>query len=286
MKLKNIEAVHPAIAAHMPGLSTWRAMPTQHIEWLDPFLFLNHHGPDHFPPFNRGLPFGPHPHRGFETLTYILKGELVHQDTSGYKSRITEGGVQWMTAGSGLLHSETSSEQFLKEGGEVELIQLWLNLPKRLKMAKPDYTGLQADELVHLDPAEGVKMHLLSGSLYGETGPIESLTQLTMTWLDMKSGSDITLDVPDRNETLFYVVSGSVEVNGKEISKRNLVRFDKEGGAIEVKCSKDAVILYGFGLPFNEPIAAHGPFVMNTYDEIEKAIQDYQAGKMGRWPSS
>lgn len=286
MKQKRIEATYPAIAAHMPGLSTWRAMPTQHIEWLDPFLFLNHHGPDHFPPFNRGLPFGPHPHRGFETLTYILKGELVHEDTTGYKSRITEGGVQWMTAGSGLLHSETSSEEFLKKGGEVEVIQLWLNLPKELKMTPPAYTGLQSDELVHLTPSEGVKFHLLSG-VFGEAkGPIESITNLTMTWVEMEAGSSISLEVPDQNETLFYVVNGDLEVNGTSLSKRTLVRFDKEAGTINVNSKGHSLFLFGYGLPFNEPIAAHGPFVMNTYEEIEEAIQDYQAGKMGRWPNS
>lgn len=286
MSAKKIIGTYPAVAAHMPGLSTWRAMPTQHIEWVDPFLFLNHHGPDHFQPYNRGLPFGPHPHRGFETLTYILDGELVHQDTTGFKSRILEGGVQWMTAGSGLLHSETSSVEFLKEGGNVELIQLWLNLPKRLKMTKPNYVGLQKDELVHFSPAKDVEMHLISGSIFGETGPMESITNLTMSWLTLKAGSTITLPVPDKMETLFYQVKGTCTVNDASIQMRTLVRFDQNEGEITVKADEDSTILFGYGLPFNEPIAAQGPFVMNTYDEIENAIRDYQMGKMGVWPES
>ncbi|NVK27110.1 MAG: pirin family protein [Flavobacteriia bacterium] len=283
MTTRSIKKVHPAVAAHMPGLSTWRAMPTQHIEWLDPFLFLNHHGPDVFRPGNRGLPFGPHPHRGFETLTYILEGELVHEDTTGYKSKITEGGVQWMTAGSGLLHSETSSEEFLREGGAVELIQLWLNLPSKLKMTPPAYSGMQSGDLVHLTPVEGVNLHLISGEIYGSKGPYPSITNLTMTWLEMNSGSEIHLPAPGNHQVLFYVVRGQVNVNGTDVSMRNIVEFNLEDGDIDVTALEDALILFGHGEPFNEPIAAHGPFVMNTYEEINQAVADYQAGKMGVW---
>lgn len=258
-------------------------MPTQHIEWLDPFLFINHHGPDIFRPNNRGLPFGPHPHRGFETLTYILEGELIHQDTTGYKSRITAGGVQWMTAGSGLLHSETSSEEFRREGGSVEIIQLWLNLPSELKMTPPAYTGKQQNELVHFKPMTGVTVHLLSGHLFGHEGPIKSITDLTMTHIDMIERSRFELSVPEDHQVLLYVVDGSLVVNGQSVGSRSLVQFDFEGQEIELIAHLDSRILFGFGKPFNEPIAAHGPFVMNTYEEIEQAVRDYQTGKMGVW---
>lgn len=274
------------MAAHMPGLSTWRAMPTHRIEWLDPFLFLNHHGPDFFKPFNRGLPFGPHPHRGFETLTYILDGELVHQDTTGYKSQITKGGVQWMTAGSGLLHSETSSPEFLKNGGNIEIIQLWLNLPKELKMTAPDYSGYQSEDLVHFSPEEGVNLSLISGELFGRKGPHNSITNLTMSWFTAVEGSNITLEVPAGNEVLFYVVSGEVEANGREAGMRSLIQFDPtDKGEIHVQTKEDAVVLFGFGAPFGDPIVAHGPFVMNTAQEINEAVDDYQNGKMGVWKS-
>lgn len=191
----------------MPGLQTWRAMPTRRVEFLDPFLFLNHHGPQQFPENNQGLPFGPHPHRGFETLTYILEGELIHEDTTGYKSRILEGGVQWMTAGSGLLHSETSSEAFLKTGGKMELIQLWLNLPSHLKMTEPDYRGLQKDELVHFEAATGVIVHLISGSMHDHHGPVDSITGLTMSWIDIEKDAEFELEVAGNKEILCYVTN-------------------------------------------------------------------------------
>lgn len=285
MSNRSIKTIHPAVASHMPGLSTWRAMPTHHIEWLDPFLFLNHHGPDLFRPNNRGLPFGPHPHRGFETLTYILEGELVHQDTTGYKSNIVEGGIQWMTAGSGLLHSETSSEKFLKEGGAVEIIQLWLNLPSHLKMTPPAYTGLQKEELVHYQPNEGVTGHLISGDLHGQHGPVDSITKLTMAWFEMAAGSQLELTAPSDHQVLFYVVRGELNVNGQTAGKRQLVEFEMGGDSILAECSEDALILFGHGKPFNEPIAAHGPFVMNTNEELHQAVMDYQNGKMGVWPN-
>lgn len=258
-------------------------MPTQHVEWLDPFLFINHHGPDIFRPGNRGLPFGPHPHRGFETLTYILKGELVHQDTSGYKSRIEEGGVQWMTAGSGLLHSETSSEEFRQYGGEMEIIQLWLNLPSRLKMTVPAYVGLQSDELVHFFPNEKVDVHLISGEILGEKGPADSITGLTMSWIDLEPGGTLALEVPESHQILFYAVEGAGMVNGTSIEGRSLVEFEFEGSAIHIQADRFTRILFGHGEPFNEPIAAQGPFVMNTQEELHQAIVDYQEGKMGVW---
>lgn len=283
MALRSIHKIHPAVAAHMPGLSTWRAMPTHHIEWLDPFLFLNHHGLDVFRPGNRGLPFGPHPHRGFETLTYILEGELVHQDSSGYKSQIFEGGVQWMTAGSGLLHSETSSEEFKQQGGAIEIIQLWLNLPSHLKMTSPEYHGLQKDELVHFSPASGVIVHLISGDWLEHTGPIPSKTHLTMSWIELEKDTTFMTDISEKNEILFYVVNGEVEVNGQHTHARQLVQFSKEGTDIQLKAKENTRILFGYGEPFNEPIVAQGPFVMNTHEELEVAYRDFQMGKMGVW---
>lgn len=281
--MRKIKNTYPAVAAHMPGLSTWRAMPTPHVQWLDPFLFINHHGPDIFRPGNRGLPFGPHPHRGFETLTYILEGELIHQDTTGYKSRILEGGVQWMTAGSGLLHSETSSQEFREEGGAMELIQLWLNLPSKLKMTPPKYVGLQKGELVHFSPQEGVTVHLISGEILGKQGPIDSITDLTMTWIDISAEATLKLEVPEDEQILFYVVNGDGHVNGSSFGKRTLVEFQHDGESVEILTETDTRILFGHGKPFNEPIAAQGPFVMNTQQELHQAIIDYQEGKMGIW---
>ena len=147
MTSKTIKRAHPAMRDDIADLTTRRPVPGQDVEQIDPFLFLNHHGPQVYAPRNRGLPFGPHPHRGFETVTFILTGELAHRDSAGHESIIKEGGIQWMTAGSGLVHAEISPEEFMRKGGPLEILQLWVNLPPRLKMTQPRYIGLQRDEI-------------------------------------------------------------------------------------------------------------------------------------------
>ena len=147
MPAKTVLAQYPSLRDDIGDLVTTRPLPGPGIEQIDPFLFLNHHGPQTYPPNNRGLPFGPHPHRGFETVTFILEGELAHRDSAGHESVIRAGGVQWMTAGSGLIHAEVSPEDFLRSGGPLEILQLWVNLPARLKMTRPRYQGVQADEI-------------------------------------------------------------------------------------------------------------------------------------------
>ena len=151
---RKVAAIHPAVRDDIGDLVTRRPLPGPGLPQVDPFLFLNHHGPQTYPPHNRGLPFGPHPHRGFETVTFIVEGSLAHRDTGGHESVIDAGGVQWMTAGSGLVHAELSPERFRREGGPLELLQLWVNLPARLKMSPPAYRGLQADEIPHVEARE------------------------------------------------------------------------------------------------------------------------------------
>ena len=145
--LKPVLQIHNAHYEPIADLSTWRAMPTRSIDHLDPFLFLNHHGPQEYGPNNRGLPFGPHPHRGFETLTFVLQGDITHIDSVSGQSVITAGGIQWMTAGKGLIHAEVSSEEFKAKGGMEEVLQLWMNLPARHKMTEPKYIGLQKESI-------------------------------------------------------------------------------------------------------------------------------------------
>ncbi len=281
---KVIKNIHQAVYAPIDDLITYRAIPTSSIDYLDPFLFLNHHGPQNYDPNNSGLPFGPHPHRGFETLTFVIKGDIAHLDSGGGESVITEGGVQWMTAGSGLIHSEVSSDEFMKNGGEVEVLQLWMNLPARFKMVKPNYIGLSQEEITHFDLDEGkVKIDLISGVWDKYKGPIDSLSELTICSIRMKKDSNLGIPVPIGNEVLFYVVKGNLIVNDKEIDKHQLVQFELNSGEINVKALDEAYIIFGYGKPFNEKMVSQGPFVMNTEEEIVQAYQDYKAGKMGIW---
>lgn len=282
--MKTIKQIHTAVSAPIADLTTYRAMPTHSIDHLDPFLFLNHHGPQTYQPNNNGLPFGPHPHRGFETLTFILKGDIVHWDSSGSKSTIQAGGIQWMTAGSGLIHSEVSSEEFKKNGGEEEVIQLWLNLPSQYKMTPPKYYGLPQEKITHVELDEGkVKVHLISGEWGEYKGPVPSLSQLTMSQIDLEAEGTFSIDVPVSNSILFYVVNGKLEVNGKVVSTHELLEFAHDDALISVKALENSQIIFGFGAPFNEPIVAQGPFVMNSEKEIMEAYQDYRAGKLGTW---
>ena len=171
MTSKTIKRAHPAMRDDIADLTTRRPVPGQDVEQIDPFLFLNHHGPQVYAPRNRGLPFGPHPHRGFETVTFILTGELAHRDSAGHESIIKEGGIQWMTAGSGLVHAEISPEEFMRKGGPLEILQLWVNLPPRLKMTQPRYIGLQRDEIPAIATPDGKGVvNLVSGEYLGQQG--------------------------------------------------------------------------------------------------------------------
>lgn len=282
--MRTIKAIHKPVYAPIDDLITYRAMPTRSVNHLDPFLFLNHHGPQVYPENNRGLPFGPHPHRGFETLTFVLKGDIMHQDTGGGKSVINEGGIQWMTAGRGLIHSEVSSDEFKKKGGEEEVIQLWLNLPSKYKMVDPVYTGLQKSEITsfYLD-SERITVNLISGIWGAKLGSVTSLTGLTTSSIDFKKEGRISIQVPVENEVLFYVVRGELTVNGKNVQTHDLIEFANDDTAIEVLAEEDSLVIFCHGEPTGEPIVAQGPFVMNTEEEIYEAYNDYQNGKMGKW---
>lgn len=280
--MRSIEGVKTAIAAHMPGLKTWRAMPVPGLSMRDPYLFMNHHGPENFPPNNQGLPFGPHPHRGFETLTFIVEGELVHKDSEGFESRIVKGGIQWMTAGAGIIHSETSSEAFLEKGGAMEILQLWINLPAKLKSSPPHYQGFQKESIPELPLAEGAHLNLISGSFKGDSGPVKSPYPQFMSTIEAAAGSQFTLKTSD-DEVYFYLVSGSLEVNGQLVNKRQTVLFAPEAGDLEIKVHAPVYLIFGQAPRINEPVVAQGPFVMSSEADIQQAFMDYQAGKMGVW---
>jgi redox-sensitive bicupin YhaK (pirin superfamily) len=276
MTLRTIRKQYPALRDDIGELHTWRPLPNDEIQQIDPFLFLNHHGPQVYPPRNRGLPFGPHPHRGFETVTFIVEGSLTHRDTGGHESVIETGGVQWMTAGRGLEHEEVSPPEFLERGGPLEILQLWVNLPSRLKFTEPRYVGLQKDEIASFDNG-GVTVNLISGDWSGHHGPIESLTDVHMMTVALTAGSRTVLPAPRGRNVFFYIVRGKLTIG----DAFHLVDWNDDGDEIEVEATDDTLILFGHAKPYSEPVVAHGPFVMNTREEIVQAIRDYQMGKFG-----
>jgi redox-sensitive bicupin YhaK (pirin superfamily) len=279
---KTLKRLQPALRDDIRDLITQRPLPSAHLEQIDPFLFLNHHGPQVYLPNNGGLPFGPHPHRGFETVTFILDGMLTHQDSAGHESIIRKGGVQWMTAGSGLVHAEISPAEFLRDGGPLEILQLWVNLPPQLKMTKPAYVGLQQSDIPAIAVDAGrVTVNLVAGTFNGTTGPVQSLTGVFMSTVSFQEGGTLHLDGLAERNVFLYVVRGTIDIGPDRASAMHLAEFNDEGDAIDITATSDAVILLGHAEPTRAPLVSHGPFVMNTRAEINQAIADYQAGRFG-----
>lgn len=283
-ELRPIKALHRPQRADVGGLVTYRAFPSQALPMgsLDPFIFLNDHGPQTYGPNNNGLPFGPHPHKGFETVTFILDGNLVHADNRGHVSKITAGGVQWMIAGKGIIHSELSSADFKRTGGKVSILQLWINLPARLKETEPKYIGLPKEQIPVITQDNGKsRIHLIAGTLGQHEGAYQSLTGVMMSYIYMDATGEFETTIPSEREIFCYLVEGSLTVNGELVQEKTLVQFEAQNGLIQLQASADAVLLFGHAPRNNEPIAAQGPFVMNTEEELRRAYQEYQQGKFG-----
>jgi redox-sensitive bicupin YhaK (pirin superfamily) len=279
--MRTIKALHKAHHEPIADLATYRAMPTHSLMMnvLDPFLFLNHHGWQQYPPNNDGLPFGPHPHRGFETVTFIIEGDLVHKDSGHAASQIQAGGVQWMTAGKGLVHAEVSSEEFKRNGGPLEILQLWLNLPAKHKMVEPRYIGLQKEDIPNSALDDGkVNINVIAGDWNGVKGPIDPLYDVALASIYFKEGGAASFSVANEKNILLYVVKGEIHVNGRDATMHQLVKFGNDDEEIQMRAKSDAIILFGHATPFREPFAAYGPFVMNTREEINQAYEDYNRG--------
>ncbi len=281
--MRTIKKIHQAEYRPIADLVTYSPLPSRQLQQIDPFLFLNHHGYQTYKPRNHGLPFGPHPHRGMETVTFIVEGDIMHKDSQGYKSVISAGGVQWMTAGRGLIHAEVSSDEFKQEGGPLEILQLWVNLPARLKMTDPAYSGLQKDDIPAIAVNDKVEVNLVSGTWNGESGAFTTLSDVFLSTVAFKAGATVALPVDENRNILFYLIRGSLTVNGQPVKQRELAEFNRDGDTLDVMATTDSLLLFGHAVPFNEPVVARGPFVMNTEQQIMEAYQDYQLGKFGVW---
>ncbi|HET8752730.1 MAG TPA: pirin family protein [Salinimicrobium sp.] len=282
--MRSIKQIHKAEYRPIADLITYSPMPTNSLEMVDPFLFLNHHGPQKYQPNNNGLPFGPHPHRGMETVTFILDGDITHQDSGGNNSVIKKGGVQWMTAGSGLIHAEVSSEEFKNIGGDLEILQLWVNLPSRLKMTEPKYKGLQEKDIPVTTLDDGkVSVQVVSGKLGNTAAAFDTLTDVNLFTIYLSKNGIFESEVPQEHNILCYVIKGEIKIEGQKIAALHLVEFRNDGNKIKFEATQESIVLFGHAKPFNEPVIFGGPFVMNSREEIDQAYEDYQNGKMGRW---
>jgi redox-sensitive bicupin YhaK (pirin superfamily) len=242
---------------------------------------LDYANPKEFPKttFPKGV--GEHPHRGFETVTFAYQGEIEHRDSSGGGGIIKPGDVQWMTAGSGLVHDEFHSREFCKTGGVFEMVQLWVNLPKKVKMISPKYQSIINENIPKINIGTSSQLRIISGSFNNKKGPASTFTEINIFDIDAKQKDYYSLSFKKNTNTLILIMSGILEIEGKKYSENELLIFGGDGNHIQINNSENFKALVLNGTPINEPVASQGPFVMNTREEIIKAIEDFQSGKMG-----
>lgn len=286
LKSKPIEAVIAPPSAHMvgDGFLVHGFMPGgMSLERMSPFILLDYMAKYNLPPSDgRPKGVGVHPHRGFETVTLVLKGEVSHHDSAGHSGTISEGDVQWMTAASGVLHKEYHSERLTREGGILQFVQLWVNLPAKDKMSEPAYQALLRADMGRVElPGDAGAVTVIAGEYQGTRGPASTHTPLHIHELELRAGSSAELEYPATYNTAMLMLDGEADINGASAPESHLVLFENEGAGITVTAAKDCKILVLSGEPIEEPIAQHGPFVMNTHTEIRQAMEDYNAGKFG-----
>lgn len=280
--LREILEVVPSVAMNMGGFKVRQPLPHPRINNIDPFLLLHHAGPTVIPagshPRELGVP--PHPHRGFEPVTFVYKGGVHHRDSRGNDSVILDGGVQWMTAGMGITHSERPPKKLADEGGEQEIIQLWINLPAAKKMVQPRYIGLSREEIPVIDSGNGAIVQIVAGEVNGIRGPVPTFSALVALNGAFGEGSSITLDVPDGQSGLVYVLDGALSLNGQRVDGRQMAELGTSG-FLQVEALEVTRALILTGKPIGEPVVKSGPFVMNTQTQVMEAMRDAQMGKMG-----
>jgi hypothetical protein len=249
---------------------------------LSPFLLLDYAAPYEFPPGNEKRGVGGHPHKGFETVTVAYQGELEHRDSSGGGGKIGAGDVQWMTAGSGIVHQEFHSQDFTRKGGTLQMVQLWVNLRAKDKIAKAGYQTLLKVQIPNVElPQNAGNVRVIAGSYGGHEGPAKTFSPINLWDVNLRSGESAELPLPNGHTTTFLVLSGEVEVDGKKAGEGDLAIFARNGDSITVKAKTDAKLLVMDGEPIDEPVVGQGPFVMNSRAEIQQAFKDYQLGHMG-----
>jgi quercetin 2,3-dioxygenase len=248
---------------------------------ISPFLLLDYAGPHVFEPAEAPRGVGTHPHRGFETVTIVYDGEVEHKDSAGNGGVIGPGDVQWMTAAGGVLHEEFHSKGFTRAGGPFRMVQLWVNLPAKDKMAAPGYQSIVDADIPVVD-LDGGKARIIAGTLGGKTGPARTFTPVNVWDVRLDDGADVTLDLPEGHTTLVVVLSGRVVVNGDDAASAEVLELSRTGNTARFTAEAETTLLVLTGEPIDEPIVGYGPFVMNSEADIRTAIDDFNSGRFGR----
>lgn len=286
MKKRNIETVITPPTPHFvgDGFRVHNFIPHKiNMQRMSPFILLDYGSTFYFPPSDKPRGVGTHPHRGFETVTIAYKGKVAHVDSAGNSGVINEGDVQWMTAASGILHKEFHEETFSKTGGDFQMVQLWVNLPAKDKMSKPKYQSLTNAQInqFHL-PHNGGCIEVIAGQYQNIKGSASTFTPINLLNVKLNKGTVANFSFPAHYNTALIVVEGSIKINETEVvPTNNFVVFQNNAEDFLMEASENAIVLVMSGEPINEPIAAQGPFVMNTRSEIIQAIEEYNMGKFG-----
>jgi redox-sensitive bicupin YhaK (pirin superfamily) len=284
--MKKLQRIHQSSGMHWVG----NGFPVRSVfdynglgRELSPFLLLDYAAPYQFPASSEKRGVGAHPHKGFETVTVAYQGELEHRDSSGGGGRIGAGDVQWMTAGNGIVHEEFHSRDFTRQGGTLQMVQLWVNLRAQDKTAKPGYQTLLKAQIPNVTlPGEAGTVRVTAGELLGQKGAAKTFSPINLWDVNLHSGKSAELPLPDGHTTTFLVLSGEVAVDdGQAAREGDLAIFTRAGDGVRVTAKSEAKLLVMSGEPFNEPVVGHGPFVMNSRAEIQQAFEEYQMGKMG-----
>ena len=257
--------------------------PLLSMERMDPFILLDYNSKYYFSPTERPRGVGVHPHRGFETVTIAYRGSIAHHDSFGNSGVIGEGDVQWMTAASGLLHKEYHEKEFARKGGDFHMVQLWVNLPEEAKMSHPKYQPIINEEMgKHFLDNDGGVIEVIAGNYFNTKGPASTFTPMAIMNAKLKKNGSASFEFPSRYNTALLLIEGGVVVNGSEaVPADHFVLFRNDGESFTIDATEDSIALVLSGDPIREPIAAHGPFVMNTKTEIYQAFQDLENGKFG-----
>ncbi len=253
---------------------------------ISPFLMMDYAGPAEFTPTKDRRGVGEHPHRGFETVTIVYHGEVEHRDSAGGGGVIKPGDVQWMTAASGLVHEEFHGKDFAEKGGRFEMVQLWVNLPQKFKREKPRYQGIKNETIPVIDlPESAGTLRVIAGVYENVEGPALTYSPVNLWDIRVKAGSKTTLHIPANHNSNLFILSGKIKTSdGKTVTEAELAVFEQNDSTLSFTAETDSILLFLGGEPINEPIVGHGPFVMNTQEEIREAFYDYQNGKMGHMP--
>ncbi len=281
---RTIQSILYATPMDMGGFPIRQPFPSGKAPQIDPFLLLHHADlkvSADVDPLQAGV--GPHPHRGFSPVSFILKGGVHHRDSRGNNSVIYAGGTQWMNAGMGVIHSERPPKDIQELGGRQELLQLWVNTPSKHKMDAPSYQPLTPEETPVLASTDGqTTIHIVAGELAGVKGPIHTLSAVNTFTAEMKKGAKYYFSIPATHNAFIYLIEGKLQVTGDgEVEAKYVAVFNRDGAGFELEALADSQLFIGTGEPLNEPVASHGPFVMNNQTELMEAFRDYQIGKMG-----